>query len=294
MRRCRTLVLATIVLTLASKASAQDRFFDSNGVRIRYVDQGSGQPIVLVHGLNNNVETWVTPGILANLARDYRVIAFDVRGHGKSGKPHDPTQYGREMGLDIVRLMDHLTIPRAHVVGYSLGGVVTTQLLTTHQDRFLTATLVASPPRLTWSDEAARAAEQEASERERECASRTLLERLAPLDGPKPTDEVFRVASEACFANPEIDRFAFAAMTRSRGDLVTTPAEAAAVRVPTLAVVGNQDGNLAGLQALKRLRPDLMLVVLDGATHNGDRGVLTRPELVTAIRQFLADHKQSK
>ena len=52
----------------------------------------------------------------------YRVIALDCRGHGQSGKPQDPGQYGLEMVRDVVRLLDHLNVERAHVVGYAMGG----------------------------------------------------------------------------------------------------------------------------------------------------------------------------
>jgi len=173
---------AVLCLVLASATGfAQDKFFDSNGVTIRYVEQGNGEPVVLLHGMGSSLETWVTRGVLQNLARDYRVIAFDARGHGRSGKPHDPKQYGREMALDTVRLLDHLDIRRAHVVGYSMGGFLTSQLLTLHPDRFLTATLVAGAGRFRWTPELARNFEQQASEHERECVSRTL--NLQPIAG---------------------------------------------------------------------------------------------------------------
>ena len=291
MRPLFALLLVLVFLALPAAVSAQDKFFDSNGVQIRYVDQGSGEAIILVHGLNNTIEIWNAPGILATLAKDYRVVALDMRGHGKSGKPHDPKQYGREMGLDIIRLLDHLNIRRAHIVGYSLGGIVTAQLLTLHPDRFLTATLVAGSPRLEWTPDLARDAEQEASERERECVSRTLMFRLAPLDAPKPSEEAIKVASDGCLANPDIDRFAIAALTRSRSDQVIDPALTSTVRVPTLAIVGNQDTFLTPLRALKELRPDLKLIVVDGATHGGPRGILTRSELTGAVREFIAVHK---
>jgi len=294
MRLIFALVLALVFFALPAAVSAQDKFFDSNGVQIRYVDQGSGEPIILIHGLNNTVETWAVPGILANLAKDYRVVAFDMRGHGKSGKPHDPRQYGREMGLDIIRLLDHLSIRRAHVVGYSLGAIVTAQVLTLHPDRFLTATLVAGSPRLEWTQDLARDAEQEASERERECVSRTLMFRLAPLDAPKPSEEAIKVASDACFANPDVDRFAIAALIRSRSDQVIAPVLASTVKVPTLAIVGNQDTFLTSLQALKELRPNLKLIVIDGATHSGPRGILTRGELTGSVREFISAHKVTK
>jgi len=128
---------------VSSVAAAQEKFFDAGGVRLRYVEQGTGEPVVLVHGFTNTADIWSASGIVQDLARDHRVITFDLRGHGKSDKPHDPAKYGREMGLDVIRLLDHLGIERAHVVGYSLGGHVTSQLLTLHPERFLTATLVA-------------------------------------------------------------------------------------------------------------------------------------------------------
>ena len=83
------LLLLALLSTLACSAAAQDRFFDSGGVRIRYLERGAGAPLVLVHGFTANIErAWVETGIVENLARDHRVIALDLRGHGKSGKPH--------------------------------------------------------------------------------------------------------------------------------------------------------------------------------------------------------------
>ena len=120
------------------------KFFDSNGVRLRYVEQGDGQPIVLLHGNGNTLQSWIDAGVFKNLAADFRVIAFDARGHGKSAKPHDPKQYGPEMARDVVRLLDHLSIPKAHIIGYSMGAGTTLQLLTMNPERFLTAVLGAS------------------------------------------------------------------------------------------------------------------------------------------------------
>ncbi len=136
----RCFVILCVVLP-PTTVHAQDKFFDSDGVRIRYVEQGSGEPIVPVHGFARNIERWVETGVIKNLAKDHRVIALDCRGHGKSDKPHDPKQYGPEMGKDVVRLLDHLGIPKAHIVGYSMGGAITAHLLTMNPERFLTATL---------------------------------------------------------------------------------------------------------------------------------------------------------
>src|SRR5258706_6057605 len=96
-------------------AGAQDKYFDSNGVQIRYVDVGTGQRIMLLHGFAGNLDrAWIDTGVLPNLQKDFRVIAFDSRGGGKSGKPHNPDAYGVEMAQDVVRLLDHLKLAKAH------------------------------------------------------------------------------------------------------------------------------------------------------------------------------------
>ena len=67
------------------------------------------------------------------------MVAIDCRGHGKSEKPHDPAKYGPQMAKDVIEMMDHLKIDKAHVHGYSMGGFIVTQLLATHPERFITA-----------------------------------------------------------------------------------------------------------------------------------------------------------
>ena len=289
----RSIARSTLLLLAFAPALclAQDKYFDAAGVRLRYVEQGAGEPVVLVHGYGNTADIWAANGIVRDLARTYRVIAFDMRGHGKSDKPHEPARYGREMTLDIVRLLDHLGIQRAHIVGYSLGGHLVSHLLTLHPERFLSATLVAGAGRFDWNAERARQAEVVGGERERECISRSLLFRLAPPNAPRPSEDSLKVLSAKCFADTTQDRFALAAVIRSNGDQAITPAATAAVTVPTLGIVGSDDPEKAELEALERIRPSAKLVVLEGATHAGPRGILGRPELLTALRAFFADHR---
>jgi pimeloyl-ACP methyl ester carboxylesterase len=286
-RRRVELALLCALLSISS-ALADDRFFDSNGVRIHYVEQGSGKPIVLLHGSRTTHRYWIVSRVMQNLAQDYRVIAFDARGSAKSDKPHDVKAYGREMGLDVIRLLDHLGIRKAHIVGYSMGAHVTAQLLTSHPERFITATLGAAAGLFRWDKERAAGFEQEAAETERECVSRSQIHRLAPADAPRPDDDAIERRSARCMARPDIDRFAWAARMRSFGDLAVTPAQMTAIPVPVLSIVGSLDDYLEDFAALKRLRPDMKMVVIDGATHGGQRGAIRRPEFVAAIREFLA------
>jgi pimeloyl-ACP methyl ester carboxylesterase len=286
------LALFTLHLFALDRVSAQDQFFDSNGVRIRYVEQGAGPPVVLIHGFSGDLDSsWVETGVLPNLATDYRVIAFDSRGNGKSDKPHDPKSYGLQMGQDVVRLLDHLHIARAHIVGHSMGAGITAKLLTTNPDRFLTATLSGSAGRQRWTPEDAAAAEVEAVEFEQGVPFRSVILRNAPTDQPKPTEEQIQAESQRRLARN--DRLAMAAIVRSRGEQTVSAAEMAAVQVPTLGIIGSADGNLAAMQQFASVFPTLTVVVIEGATHGGTLGVTRRPEFVEHVRAFTAAHQEA-
>src|SRR6266568_910980 len=111
------IVVLTAWLPRAASAQSLDTTFDSNGVPIRYVMSGTGEPIVLIHGWSASAEMW--DPIRAELSNRYRVIAMDCRGHGRSGKPHEPGAYGIEMVNDVVRLLDHLHIQQPdHVINH--------------------------------------------------------------------------------------------------------------------------------------------------------------------------------
>ena len=277
--------LVLCVALLPSVASAEDKFFNADGVQIRYVEQGSGEPIILIHGFLVDLDVWIRTDVVPNLAKDHRVIALDCRGHGRSDKPHDPKQYGPQMALDIVRLLDHLGLHKAHIVGYSMGAHITAHLLTMHPERFLTATLGGAPGLFHWSAEDDRRAEVEASELEQGMLRSQIL-RLSPPNEPKPTDEEIGKRSEAMLAGK--DRVALAAVRRSSRDLVVAHAQMAAVVVPTLGIVGSADPYLTDFTALKQAMPQLKLVVIEGATHSPPRGAVRRPEFVQAIRDFSA------
>jgi pimeloyl-ACP methyl ester carboxylesterase len=112
--------------------------FQSNGVRIAYFDEGQGDPILLIHGFASNVTTnWVDPGWVKTLtAEGRRVIAFDNRGHGQSEKLYRPDDYGAPvMAEDARRLLDHLGIDRADVMGYSMGARISAFLVLRHPER---------------------------------------------------------------------------------------------------------------------------------------------------------------
>ncbi|MDX1383446.1 MAG: alpha/beta fold hydrolase, partial [Thermoanaerobaculia bacterium] len=142
-RRAPFLAISLVLFVLpALAADSEDQFFDSDGVNIRYKVWGRGEPIVLVHGFTASIEAnWELPGFIDALDDEFKIVALDARGHGRSDKPHEASAYGDAMGDDVIRLLDHLGIEQAHIVGYSMGGFLTLDLVTRHPERFLTATI---------------------------------------------------------------------------------------------------------------------------------------------------------
>jgi pimeloyl-ACP methyl ester carboxylesterase len=284
--------LAAVVLFMAgmpSLAFGQDKFFDSNGVRIRYVEQGAGEPVVLVHGYTGTLEmNWVMPGVFKQLSKNYRVIALDCRGHGKSDKPHDVKLYGREMASDVIRLLDHLKIQKAHVVGYSMGAVITAKLLTMKPERFLTATLGGHGGVLAPTEAEIKFFEQLGAEMEKG-SMRTLILALTPKGQPMPTEEQVKLYEASFLAGKDLA--ALGAVARSLGNLSVNEAQVAAISVPTIAIIGTGDPLIEAVNKLKKAMPKLKVVTVEGANHITAFG---RPEFIETLQEFLKSNAIKK
>lgn len=118
--------------------------FKNSDVEIAFLDEGEGEPIVLVHGFASSKDVnWVYPTWVSHLRQNgRRVIALDHRGHGASTKLYDPEQY--HIGIlasDVLALMDHLQISRADMMGYSMGSRVTAFIANRHPERLRSAIL---------------------------------------------------------------------------------------------------------------------------------------------------------
>jgi pimeloyl-ACP methyl ester carboxylesterase len=290
MRRVVRISFVMLMLGVPARArpqeSTRDHFFSSAGVRIRYLDQGHGDAIILLHGYAGSADAhWVKPGVFDRLAADHRVIALDLRGHGKSDKPHDPAAYGPELGKDILRLMNCLGLPRVHLVGYSLGAGVAAQLAAANPGRFATLTLIASGSYRTWTSEDDVAAERAARELESDSPFRSLVLTVSPVDAPLPTEERILDVSRALAAANDVH--ALAALNRGRRGMITPDSALASIAVPVLGIVGGADRDLVAMQQLGAVLHDYHLVVVDSAAHGGDRGVLRRPEAILALQRFV-------
>jgi pimeloyl-ACP methyl ester carboxylesterase len=112
----------------------------SDGVKIHYYVKGKGTPVILIHGYTGSAAgNWLANGIFDALAKNHMVVALDsldCRNHGKSDKPQIN---GPGKAEDVIELMDHLKIRKAHFHGYSMGGGIIARLLGMIPDRFITA-----------------------------------------------------------------------------------------------------------------------------------------------------------
>jgi pimeloyl-ACP methyl ester carboxylesterase len=112
--------------------------FRNESVEISYLDEGRGEPIVLVHRVAANKEDWISSGWVSALTEaGRRVIALDNRGHGASSRPSYSGAYdGAPMARDVLALMDHLSIERADIMGYSMGAGIAMHALLAAPKRF--------------------------------------------------------------------------------------------------------------------------------------------------------------
>ena len=131
------LILIATAIFAADAKPTEAYFTTSDGVKIHYYVMGKGTPVILIHGYTGTAwGNWFTNGIAQALAKNHMVVALDCRNHGKSDKP---VANGPGKAEDVVELMDHLKIKKAHFHGYSMGGGITARLLSMIPDRFITA-----------------------------------------------------------------------------------------------------------------------------------------------------------
>jgi pimeloyl-ACP methyl ester carboxylesterase len=119
----------------------------NKGIRIHFEIEGSGQPLILQHGLSNSLEYWRDFGYTKILKKYYKLILIDARGHGKSDVPKDPEVYDTSiMAKDIIAVLDHLNIDKAHYLGYSMGGYIGFDLAERYSERFYTLIIGGAQP----------------------------------------------------------------------------------------------------------------------------------------------------
>lgn len=234
--------------------------FNSGGVEIAYDVAGDGDPVLLIHGFASSSQVnWKDTGWVKTLvAAGHRVITIDNRGHGQSEKLYDPSQYTATlMAEDARRLLDHLGIARADVMGYSMGARITAFLTLAHPERVRRAVFGGLASRMITgfsnSEEIAGG-----------------LEAQSVDDVTDPAARAFRIFAEMTRS----DLKALAACMKS-SRMRIKPEALAKITVPVLIVAGDKDDTAGDIQTLVDVIPGSRGVSLPGRNHMnavGDRG----------------------
>jgi pimeloyl-ACP methyl ester carboxylesterase len=226
--------------------------FHHGDVEIAYLDEGEGDPVILVHGFasSKNVN-WVYPTWVSELKKNQRrVIAFDNRGHGDSTKLYDSEDYHvGTMASDIAALMDHLDVERADVMGYSLGSRMTAIFAQSNPQRVRSAIFGGLGIGLIKGggpgENVAQALEAESLD-----------------DVTDPMGRTFRAFAD----QTRSDRRALAACLRGSRRLMTE-AEAASIAVPVLIAVGTTDEVAGSADALGQIIPHAEVLNIPNRDH---------------------------
>jgi pimeloyl-ACP methyl ester carboxylesterase len=226
--------------------------FHNGNVEIAYLDEGEGDPIVLVHGFASSKSVnWVYPTWVSDLKKDgRRVIALDNRGHGDSEKLYDAADYEIAiMASDVIALLDHLGIERADVMGYSLGSRMTAILAREQPQRLRSAILGGIGIGLV---EGGGPGESVA----------VALEVPSLEDVTDPVGRTFRAFAE----QTRSDRRALAACLRGSRRLMTAE-EATGIGVPVLIAVGTRDEIAGSAAALGKIIPGAEVLDIPNRDH---------------------------
>jgi pimeloyl-ACP methyl ester carboxylesterase len=95
---------------------------DNKGMEIYFEIEGDGPPLAILHGITDSTATWRELGYVDALKENFRLLLIDARGHGQSGKPHEPEAYlTKHIAADVAAVLDAVEAPKAHLFGYSMG-----------------------------------------------------------------------------------------------------------------------------------------------------------------------------
>jgi pimeloyl-ACP methyl ester carboxylesterase len=237
-------------------------YADVNGVHLYVEVHGSGTPLVLLHGGMMTIDLSFG-SLIPELARRHRVIAVELQGHGRTADV-DREITPAASASDVVGLLDHLGVDRAHVLGHSMGAAVALELAVSHPDRVRSVVPISATVR-------AEGMHEDFSDPEKMAVSTRM-----------PTAEDFEeMRSTYRRLSPHPERFEefLDRLSRSNADLRGwSDEQLAAVTAPTLLVIGDHDFTTVQHAALMlELIPGSQLAVLPGTTH---MQATRRPELL--------------
>lgn len=274
----------------AQAVPSVDQTFDSNGVKIRYVTAGAGETVVLIHGWLSDATTWGrdaagNPKLDAGV-EGFQVVALDCRGHGKSDKPHEKEKYGAEMAGDVVRLLDHLKVKKAHLVGYSMGAFIAGKVAATHPDRVISVIYGGQAPLFAGEDNRSKEIDAFAQAVEADKGMGEYLLAVTPADKPKLSLEVANAYTKLLFRGKDLKALAAAGL--SFPDLQVKLEDLKKCKAPTLFLYGEKDGSRARIESVQKALGKGDLKVVMGADH---MTALIKPEFGASLISFLKANK---
>jgi pimeloyl-ACP methyl ester carboxylesterase len=250
----------------APKTWTDHTFTGSDGTKFHYVEQGAGTPVILLHGLGSSaVGNWFNNGAAQRIATTNRVIALDMRGHGETGP--SPADTNNTMIGDIVELLDHLEIAKAHIAGYSMGGATTAGLLKMAPERFLTAGLRGIGVRETDQWRGKMPADSPATPAPGSTAARGTATGSATTPAARPAGVPTGAPRGAPVASQDVD------LTK--------------IKFPVLAINGSLDSPLTKTSRMWRELEDFTYIVIPGRSHIQTPG---DPKFGEALARFIASH----
>lgn len=252
-------------------------FATNHGVRINYEVEGEGPPLMLQHGLGASLEFWRMTGFVEPLAKDYRLILVDPRGHGSSDKPHDPEAYRLALrAADSCAVLDDMAVSRTHFCGYSMGGW-TGWCMAKYAPERLSSLIIGGCS--LFPDWAAVPDLVDLCQQGMEA----FLDVMGSLFGPRWTPEV-----RAMFSANDLE--ALIALL-SVQDPVDVDQLLSAITVPCLLYGGAADPLHAGAEQCTRRMPNATVISLPGLDHIEAQ---YQPDLMLPhIRKFLAAADQA-
>ncbi len=279
-----------VCLLLPENAKATDGVFDSSGTMIRYVTAGEGPAVVLIHGWMADSSMWGKDSsgntkLDTTKTKGFRLVALDCRGHGKSDKPSEAEKYGEEMAKDVVRLLDHLKIKKAHIVGYSSGAYIAGKVVATNPERVLSVVYAGQAPIV----EGARPsdfAEVEVFAKAVEDGNGLgpYVSAVAPAAGPKPTEEQANAIAKYLFRGKDINALAKAG--QSFVHLGVSNQQLKECNIPVLFIHGeNESAHVKNkIAKARKLIGHGQVIVVRGANHIT---TLTNPDFGKQVVKFL-------
>jgi pimeloyl-ACP methyl ester carboxylesterase len=258
-----SLVLVHLTGNLFSQSEIVSNYFTTiDGIRINYEVKGEGKAVVLLHGFMNTQENWKKAALYNDLSTaGFKVITIDLRGNGKSDKPHQPAAYANDAeAKDVMQLIALLNISNYYVVGYSRGAIIASRLLIL--DKRVSKTVIGGMGSDFTNPEWPRRV--------------MFYHALNNEDVPELKDMIKRVQDSG------LDQQALACQQKEQPS--TSPEELKKVKTPVLVICGDQDSANGSADELAKLIPKSILKKVLGEHNNTSRTQPFSDEVIAFLK----------